>query len=187
VLGGPDASVSLGDRVALVARQIEGRSELAALVATAEAAAKTLAVLDGLEVALGDRAVVLDAFRRALIATRDRWLALEREFPTAALAALHVDHPRARGLLGHTIVPDTGGLHPAYAAVHRGKRPLFTWWTAAGGFDVPAPAPAPASTTTTSSTNPCDWVSGLDGCDLPCELVQCLDLASVADCDVGCL
>lgn len=187
MLGGPDASVVLGDRVELVARQVEGRSELAVLVVTAEAAAEALAVLDGLEVTLDDRAAVLDAFRRALMATRDRWPALERDFPAAALAELHVDHPRAHGLLGHTIVPHTGGLHPAYAAAHRGKRPLFTWWTAAGGFDVPPPAPAPTSTTTTSSTNPCDWVSGLDGCDLPCELAQCLDLASVADCDVGCL
>jgi len=182
VLGGPDASVILGDRVELVARQIEGRSELAVLVATAEAAAETLAVLDGLEVPLGDRAAVLDAFRRALIATRDRWPALEREFPTAALAALHVDHPRARGLLGHTIVVDTGGLHPAYAAVIRGRRPLFTWWTVAGGFDVPAP-PEPLPANTAGSSNPCDWLGGLDGCDLPCELAQ---LISVAECALGC-
>jgi len=174
--------VTLGEHVELVTREVDGRSELAALVTSADAAAEALAMLGGLEVTIDDRAAVLEALRRALIATRDRWPALEREFPAAAFAVLQVAHPRAHGLLGHTIVLDAGGLHPAYAAVIRGRRPQLAWWTAAGGFDVPPP-PEPLLATTADSSNPCDWLGGLDGCDLPCELAQ---LISVADCDLGC-
>jgi hypothetical protein len=185
MLGGSDASVIVLNRVELVARRVAGRSELAALAETAEATTAALVVLDGLEVAIDDRAGALAAFRRALIATRDRWPALEREFPVGALAELHHDHPRAHALLGHTIDPLTGGLQPAYAAVRRGTRPLFTWWSAAGGFYVP-PAPPALTTEETSRSSPCDWLGGADVCELPCELAQCVDLISLPACDVGC-
>jgi len=182
VLGGPDASVIVHKRVELVARRVDGRSQLAALAQTADAAAEVLAALEGLADASCYRASVhdrvIDAFRRALIATRDRWLGLERELPDRALTELLRDHPSVHVLSGHTIDPETGGLHPAYAAVRRGRNPLFVWWSPARGFAVPATAKTESSVL--------DSLGGVDVISLPCELMQCLDLISLSDCDIGC-
>ncbi len=180
MLGGPDASVRVHKRVELVARLVNGRSQLAALAQTADDAAEALAALDGLAGANHYRASthdrVIEMFRRALLATRDRWAGLEREFPDAALTELLRTHSKAYVLCGHTIDPETGGLHPAYAAVRRGRSPLFVWWSPALGFDVPA-------TNTESSVldlGPVDLI------ELPCQLMQCVDLISLPDCDIGC-
>ncbi|MBA3452915.1 MAG: hypothetical protein H0T42_07480, partial [Deltaproteobacteria bacterium] len=131
-------------RVELVARLVNGRSQLAALAQTADAADEALAALDGMvettEYRAGTHDRVVTAFRTALMATRDRWLGLERELPVAHLGELLRDHPSAHVLYGHTIDPETGGLHPAYAAVRRGRNPLFAWWSPARGFAVPATA-----------------------------------------------
>lgn len=186
MLGGPDASVIVHRRVELVARRVDGRSQLAALARTAESAAEALVALEGLAAASCYRAGVhdrvhdrvIDAFRRALIATRDGWLGLEREFPSRAVTELLREYPSAHVLSGHTIDPETGGLHPAYAAVRRGSSPLFVWWSPARGFDVPA--------TAKPETSVLDSFGAVDVISLPCELMQCLDLISLPDCDIGC-
>lgn len=182
MLGGPDASVTVHKRVELVTRQVGERSQLAALAQTADAAEAALAALEGLADASHYRASthdrVIEMLRRALIATRDRWLALEREFPNAALDELLRDHPSAHVLYGHTIDPETGGLHPAYAAVRRGRKPLFVWWSPTTGFAVPATAKTESSVL--------DYLDTADVVTLPCELMQCLDLISLPDCDIGC-
>ena len=181
MLGGPDASVIVHKRVELVARIVNGRSQLAALAQTADAAAEVLAALDGLGEASAYRASVhdgvVDALRRALIATRDRWPALERELPLGAVSNLVRVHPGAHVLHGHTIDLETGGLHPAYAAVRRGRSPLFVWWSPIVGFGLP-PAKAESSVLETCGD--------LDLLSLPCELMQCVDLISLPDCDIGC-
>lgn len=181
MLGGLDASVIVHKRVELVARRVDGRSQLAALAQTADAADEALAALEGVAEASCYRAGVHDrvihGFRRALIATRDGWLGLEREFPDGALAELLRDHPSVHVLSGHTIDPETGGLHPAYAAVRRGRSPVFEWWSPARGFAVPATAKTESSVLSSI---------GGDVLSLPCELMQCLDLISLPDCDIGC-
>ena len=181
VLGGPDVSVIVHKRVELVARVVGGKTQLAAFAETADAAATALAALDGLANASTYRASthdrVIEAFRSALIATRDRWLALDRELPLAALSDLVREHPSLHVLNGHTIDLETGGLRPAYAAVRRGREPLFVWWSPALGFPVPISAKR--------ETSAFDWLGGLD-CGLPCELIQCIDLISLPDCDLDC-
>ncbi len=182
VLGGPDASVLVHERVELVARQVGGASQLAALAQTADAADEALAALAGLAESTPYRASthdrVIEMFRRALIATRDRWLALNRECPDAALTDLLRAHPSAHLLCGHTIDPETDGLHPAYAAVRRGRKPLFVWWSPTNGFLVPA--------TAKSEGGVFDYLGSMDVIELPCQLMQCLDLISLPGCDIGC-
>ncbi len=94
--------MTIGKRVELTTRRIEGVTQLAVLAETAEAAEDALTALVGLEVVDDDQAAVLSAFERGLAATRDRWPALERDAPTSKQR-------------GHTIDPATGGLHPTHS------------------------------------------------------------------------
>lgn len=102
MLGGTDAAVTLGARVELTTRCVEGVTQLAVLAETAEAAETALASLSGLEVDNEHEAAVVAAFERALRATRDRWPALMRDAPLSDKR-------------GHGIDPATGGLHPTHS------------------------------------------------------------------------
>jgi len=138
-------------------------------------------VLDGLEVALGDRAVVLDAFRRALIATRDRWLASARVSTarsprSTSIIRVHAGSSVTRSCRIRRPAPATRRSTAASARCSRGGRPPWVRRAAPRRrrFDDD-----------TSSTNPCDWVSGLD--DATCVRARAVPRSgSVADCDVGC-
>ena len=146
ILGGTDAAVTVGKHVELSSRRIGEGTQLAVLAQTPEAIETALEVIDGIEVEDDDEHVeILGAFRRGLIATRDRWPALERDAPRSLRR-------------GHTIDPQTGGLHPTHTP--------------------PLPPREPRSAVTST----CEVLGDLGGCELPCQLLELISIA-----DVGCL